>query len=248
LLTATLRRSLIHTPGYPDSNPQEHPVDIYHHQLIAIFFKSKICRHFTQRSKLISSKGDCYMARIPYINKDNATREVADIFTKMEANGADVLNLWKMAAHSPATLIHMVRLGNSILSRTQLDPKLRELAILRVAEILDCEYERQAHTVFGKDIGLTDRQIIAVKDWGKSSVFSMAEQAVLRYTDEITRNGKVSRATFSETEKHISYMEMMDLTVAAGFYGMLARLLLTFEVDLEDNKLSSAKIVGRRSS
>ena len=188
------------------------------------------------------------MARIPYINKDNATQEVAELFDKMKARGADVLNLWKMAAHSPATLIHLVRLGSAILSKTELDPKLREIAILRVAEILDCAYERKAHTMFGKDVGMTDEQVASIKDWESSSVFSAAERAALSYTDELTRNGKASQNTFSELEKHLSHKEMMELTITTGYYGMLARLLLTFEVDLEGNKLTSpSQIIGRSS-
>jgi len=188
------------------------------------------------------------MARIPYINKEEATPEVAEFFAKMESHGASVLNLWKMAAHSPVTLKHMVRLGNSILSRTQLDPKLREIVILRVAEVLDCAYERKAHTVLGREVGMTDEQVASVRDWEGSDVFSAAERAALRYTDEVTRNGKASRSAFSEMGKHLSHKEMMELTITAGFYGMLARLLLTFEVDPEgDNLKSSSQITGRSS-
>jgi len=71
------------------------------------------------------------VSRIPYINRKTAPPETIELFAKMEANGASVLNLWQMAAHSPATLPHLVRLGNAVLAKTSLDPKLRELAILR---------------------------------------------------------------------------------------------------------------------
>lgn len=188
------------------------------------------------------------MARIPYINREDAPQEVDNLFSKMEGHGAEVLNLWKMAAHSPATLKHMVRLGNTILSRTELEPKLREMVIIRVAELLDCEYEREAHIMYGKDLGMTDEYVAGIKDWESSGVFSAAEKTVLRFTDELTKNGKASPETFSELEKYLNHREMMELTVTAGFYGMLARLLLTFEVDLEgDNLASPSQIVGRSS-
>ncbi len=185
------------------------------------------------------------MARISYVDKDNATSEVAELFTKMEANGANVLNLWKMAAHSPATLTHLVKLGNTILSKTQLEPKLREMAILCVAEILNCAYERTAHTVIGKSVGMTDEQIIYIKNQESSSVFSPTEQAVLRFTDELMKNGKASQSTFSELEKRLSHKEMMELTIRIGFYELLSLLLLTFDVDLERNTLTLAsQIIG----
>ena len=190
------------------------------------------------------------MARIPYVNNDNANQEVSEIFTKMETNGAVVLNLWKMAAHSPVTLIHMIRMGNSILSKTELAPKLREIAILRVAGMIDCAYEKKAHTMLGKSVGITDEQITLIdKDWENSGVFNVAELAVLRYTDEIIKHNKVSKITFSELEKHFNHREMMELTIAIGYYRMLAMLLLTFEVDLESNNLTSpSHIVGHSST
>jgi 4-carboxymuconolactone decarboxylase len=187
------------------------------------------------------------MARIPYVSKDNTSQEISELFTKIESNGAVVLNLWKMAAHSPATLQHMVRMGNAILSKTEVDPKLREIAILRVAELLNCEYERKAHVVLAKRAGVTDEQVADIKNRESSSAFNPIEQAILRFTDEITKDGKASQSTFSELAKHLSHREMMELTITIGFYGMLARLILTFDVDLEDTNLTPSKIVGRSS-
>ena len=187
------------------------------------------------------------MARIMYINKDNATQEVAEIFAKMEAHGADVLNLWKIAAHSPSMLTHLVRMGSAILTKTELAPKLREMSIIRVAEILDCAYEKKAHILFAKDVGITSEQVMHIKDWESSIVYSAAERATLRFTDELTKKGKAARATFSKLERYLSHKEMMELTITIGYYGMLARLLLTFEVDIEDNMLTSSQIIGHSS-
>jgi 4-carboxymuconolactone decarboxylase len=186
------------------------------------------------------------MSRIQYINRSTAPPETAELFARMEANGASVLNLWQMAAHSPATLPHLIRLGNSILSKTSLDPKLRELAILRQAEVLGCSYEITAHTMFGRSVGMTDRQITAIKDWRTSQEFNRIERAVLRFTDEIVKKGKATIRTFSSIEKLMSPQEMMELTVTISFYQLLSHILLTFEVDAETTAFkSAAQIVGR---
>ena len=186
------------------------------------------------------------MARISYVEKDEAPQQVAELFAKMEAHGAPVMNLWKMAAHSPSTLAHMVRLGNALLAKTTLDARLRELAILRMAAILDCEYEIRAHSMFGKEVGLTDEQMADVKDWENSGLFDETERAVLRFTDEVTRAARVSDETFSDLAKHLEPGMMVELALAIGFYGMLARILLPFEVDLnDDTPTSSSQLVGR---
>lgn len=185
------------------------------------------------------------MARISYVEKNKAPDAVAALFTKMEANGAIVSNLWKIAAHSPSTLIHLIRSGNALLSKTELDAKLREMAILRTASILDCEYEIKAHTMFGKEVGITDEQVRAIAHWENSDVFNETEQAVLRFTDEVAKNAKVKDKTFSNVAKCLNQRMMVELALTVGYYGMIARILLPFAVDLSDEApQSSSQIIG----
>jgi alkylhydroperoxidase family enzyme len=178
------------------------------------------------------------MARIPYVEKDAAPPEVVELYAKMENRGFRVANLWKMAANSPATLGHMIRLGDAILLKTKLNPKLREMAILRTAMLLDCEYERMAHATMGKNVGMTDEQIEAIKDWEKSKAFDKIEQAVLQFTDEVARSAKVTDETSSNLKQYLEPGMMVELAVTIGFYGMLARILVPFQVDLEEDSES----------
>ena len=186
------------------------------------------------------------MARISYVEKKNAPPEVSELFNKMEARGATVSNIWKTAAHVPSTLFHLIKMGNALLSRTRLDPKLREIAILRTAAILDCEYQKRAHSIFGKEVGVTDEQLNSIKQWVNSNAFNGVEQAVLRFTDEVAKDARVKDDAFSALAKHLDEGMMVELTQTVGFYGMLARMLLTFEVDLDDEApISSSQITGR---
>ena len=186
------------------------------------------------------------MARIPYVEKDRAPQEIADLFAKMETNGVPVANIWKTLAHVPPTLLHVIRMGNSILTRTKLDPKLREMAILLTAEILDCEYERRGHAMFGSEMGMTDEQVRNIKDFEGSAAFSDAEIAVLRFSSEVAQGGRVKDKTFSTLAGHLDEDMMVELAQTVGFYGMLGRILLAFEVDLsEEAPSSSSQITGR---
>ena len=185
------------------------------------------------------------MARISYVDKEGAAKEIAEIFQKMETRGARVNNLWKTAAHAPATLLHFIRMGNALLSKTRLDPRLRELAILRVAAILDCEYERKSHTAFGREVGITEAKLKAVSDWTNSDVFNEVDRAVLGFTDEVAQNAKVDDETFSCLAKHLDEGMMVELAETIGFYGMIARVLLPFQVDLDTGIPTSSSIIGR---
>jgi len=100
--------------------------------------------------------------------------------------------------------------------------------------------------MLGKSVGMTDSQIAAIKDWRTATVFSRTERAVLRFTDEIIKKGKAGARTVSALEKLMSHQEMMELTVAIGFYQLLAHILMTFEVDAETTAFKSAsQIMGR---
>ena len=100
--------------------------------------------------------------------------------------------------------------------------------------------------MFGKEVGMTDEQIKAVGDWEHSSVFNETERAVLSFADEVIKDARVTDETFSNVAKVLDEGMMVELALTVGFYGMLARILLPFEVDLdEEAPLSSSQIVGR---
>jgi AhpD family alkylhydroperoxidase len=187
------------------------------------------------------------MARIPYVEKEKALPEVAEIYNKIESRGFPVTNVFRMAAHSPSTLGHLIRMGDAILIKTKLNPKFREMAILRTAAMLDCQYEFKAHAKYGKQVGMTDEQVEAIKDWEKSKLFNEAERAVLRFVDEAAQDGRVKDKTFSDLRRFLDEQEMVELDLTIGYYGMLARLLLAFQVDPKERPQSSVEKVLDRS-
>jgi 4-carboxymuconolactone decarboxylase len=158
------------------------------------------------------------------------------------------MNLWKMAAHSPSTLPQLIRTGNALLTKTRLNPQLREMAILRTAELLDCEYERIAHSAFGREIGISEDKIKGIKDWHKSTSFSEIERAMFAFTDEVATKGKVTDKTFANLAKYLNDGMMVELATTIGFYGMLARILLPFEVDPDEQAPTAGSITGTRLS
>src|SRR6202012_5973953 len=54
-------------------------------------------------------------------------------------------------------------LGAAIRFRTQLTPRIREMAILVVAQAWNSAYERSTHEPIGREAGLTDPEIEALR-------------------------------------------------------------------------------------
>lgn len=179
------------------------------------------------------------MPRIPYVERDQAPPEIAEFYAKMDARGTPVINMIKMAAHAPAILPHFAKMSGAILSKLKLQPKLREIAILRVAEILDCEYERTAHVKFSQQVGVTAQQIRDMAAWERSEAFDEIERAVLRFTDEVALTARVKNETFAGLAKYLDAGQLVELAHIIGFYGMLARVVIPFEVEVDTDTLTS---------
>ena len=171
------------------------------------------------------------MALLPYVDETKVSEKTREIL----GNTPRKLNVARMIANSSdAVFQNFSRLGNSLMTRGKLDKKLREIAILRNGRVCGSLYEYTQHVPIGKSTGLTDEQVAAIDDWEDSKCFNELERLVLRFTDEVARNVKGTRATLEALKKHLGPGELVELIMAIGFWGMVARILETTEVELED--------------
>ncbi len=188
------------------------------------------------------------MARVHLLEKDEAPPEVKEVFQKIEDNGAKITNLFKAVANSPKVLLNFIRLGNSIAGRMGLPPKWRELVILRVARLTNSEYEWVGHASLALKKGVSREQINAIADWQNSSEFNDDERAILQYTDEVTQNVSVTEQTFSTLKRFFDEQTIVELTLTASYYGMLARVLVPLQVEVDEVTIGSvSELVGRRN-
>jgi len=171
------------------------------------------------------------MALLPYVDEGKASEKTREIL----GNTPRKLNVARMIANSSEAVFHnFSRLGNSLMTRGKLDKKLREIAILRNARVCGSLYEYTQHVPIAKAAGLSDEQIAAIDSWEQAKCFNEVERLVLHFTDEVARNVKGSKTTLEALQKHLGPGEIVELIMAIGFWGMVARILETTEVELED--------------
>jgi alkylhydroperoxidase family enzyme len=171
------------------------------------------------------------MALLPYVDESKASDKTKEIL----GNTPRKLNVARMIANaSDAVFQNFSRLGNSLMTRGKLDKKLREIAILRNARVCGSIYEYTQHVPIGKSTGLSDEQITAIDSWETTKCFNELERLVLRFTDEVARSIKGTPQTLEALQKHLGPGEIVELIMAIGFWGMVARILETTEVELED--------------
>ena len=173
------------------------------------------------------------MARVKLLEKEDVDPMVEEMYRKMEADGGEVINLMKALAHSPKICRDFNRMGVTLLLKGDLSPRLRELAILRVGDLSKADYEWTKHVPIAIAAGAKQGQIDELSTWADSTLFDEQERAVLRFTDEVAANIKASDDTFNKIAEFLSEKEIVELTVTIGYYGMVCRVLETFEIELE---------------
>jgi 4-carboxymuconolactone decarboxylase len=183
------------------------------------------------------------LARIPYPDPSQAPEPVAEAL-----NAVPPLNIFRMLAHAETAFRPFLRFGGAILQDLQLDPKLRELAILQVAARAEAEYEWVQHVAIGLAVGLTDAQVAAVKAGMIDTDPSLgsAERAVCRFTVEVLEQPRVSDEAFAAVSAHLSPREIVELMLTVGNYFMLARVMTTLELELDEAVGRQVLDAGRR--
>ena len=114
------------------------------------------------------------MALLPYLDDQDASPEVLKIL-KLRPQ---VLNVQRMMANAQGIFPARSKLSNALFTQI-LDPRLREIAILRTAKDCRSIYEWTQHVPAAKYVGVTDEQIAAIEKWSDARCFSESERLVL---------------------------------------------------------------------
>src|SRR6516165_6544849 len=150
---------------------------------------------------------------------DPATEEMLQRWMPPGA-GVEPLKLFRTLLVHGSLMSRMRPLGAGILGHGLLEPRVRELMILRTCARCGAEYEWGVHAAaFAASVGLTEPEVAATVDGGaENPVFSSRDRAVIRLADELRASAGVSDATYAALEQHFTAPEILELTVIAGWY------------------------------
>jgi alkylhydroperoxidase family enzyme len=176
------------------------------------------------------------MARIGYPDPARLDERTRTLLGKLRQ-----ANVFHMLAHAEPALRPLVQLGSALLYEGELDARLRELVILRVGRLCGSAYEVYQHEQFAAAVGVPADKVAAVALGPEVPAFTPLERDLLRFTDEAVRDGRASDATFARVHAALGDRRTVELTLAIGYYLMMARVLEGLEVDLDgEAKLSAA--------
>jgi alkylhydroperoxidase family enzyme len=173
------------------------------------------------------------MARIPYAD-ENANAEVVELAAQIRQERGKLHNLYRMLLHSPPVARGWLNLLTAVRQQCNLSGRFRELAIMRIAIINGADYEYDNHVPFALKEGISQQQIDALREWRKSKAFDARDQAVLAYTDSMTKEVHVPDDVFDALRPHFDTRELTELTATIAAYNLVSRFLEAIKVDHDE--------------
>ena len=171
--------------------------------------------------------------RIPLLPLDEAKQAAAAAGVPELAAELSVFRIW---LHHPKLARWMSDLLMGMLWDGRLDARLRELVIMRLGWATASDYEWTQHWRIALGLGVSEDDVLGVRDWRSYAGFGAAERAVLAATDETLADGAVSAETWQQCVEHVSadHQVLLELVGAIGLWRMVSGILRSLDVPLED--------------
>lgn len=143
--------------------------------------------------------------------------------------------LFRALANNPSALLPISEIAEWIRSDQDLDPRLRELAILQVGLSTRDPYIFSHHVVIGMKCGVTEHAI----DWmyGRSSTppgdIDDVDETVVRSARDLCVTDEQQQADFTLLHDALGAAALIDLIAVIGFFTFVHTMIRALEIDVE---------------
>lgn len=162
---------------------------------------------------------------LPADQWDEATQQALSAMREADTN-----NALSTLAHHPALAKAFLRFNVHLLVSSTLPPRIRELAILRVAHRRQSAYEWSHHVRMAKEEGITEDQIAALQ---RGEALDEFDQVVITGVDELDEKSELSDDTWAALGERLNDQQRMDFVFTVGCYALLAMAFNTFGIQPE---------------
>jgi alkylhydroperoxidase family enzyme len=150
----------------------------------------------------------------------------------VERAGAE-LGVYTTLVRNPDVFADFLTLGERLLHRSTLNPRVRELLIMRAAWRCRAPYIWSHHEVIGRSAGLTDDDLAALATSTVESTDPLRAM-LLRAADELVIDHRLSEPTWNDLSREYPTEQLIEICMLVGEYAMLAGALNSLGVQIED--------------
>jgi alkylhydroperoxidase/carboxymuconolactone decarboxylase family protein YurZ len=153
------------------------------------------------------------------------------------------LNVLKMFAGTEDMFAPTIGLVRAVFQAKGVDPRTREMIILRAAKVLNAPYEAQANVQMAGNAGLSAAEIEAAGTDGPVSGINPEYVLVCKATDELSKSGTLRDETLRELLDRYGDTISRKIVLMIGWFNLLSLFLNGCRVPLE-----TTDKVGTRTS
>jgi alkylhydroperoxidase family enzyme len=139
--------------------------------------------------------------------------------------------------YAPKLGAPLAQLGEEIRFGAALSDRTRELAILVIARRWMSDYEWYAHSRIGRDIGLSEEILEAIRNGEVPHLDHPQEAAAYNLCVAVAYERHVSDTVYAEVSKVLTERAIVELTILIGYYTTLAMLLEVFAIGVPEGRL-----------
>jgi alkylhydroperoxidase family enzyme len=168
--------------------------------------------------------------RIPPVHDEEMSAAQKELLGPFRRDGR-VDNVFRTLAQHPDLMRRWLPFATHVLSKSTLNPREREILILRIGYLCAAEYEWAQHVRLGKHRGLSDAEIAAIM---AGNGISAKEDLLLRAADELRHDARISDATWKSLSAHYNREQMIDIIFTVAQYNLVSMFLNSAGVEIDD--------------
>ena len=147
---------------------------------------------------------------------------IRSLFAMQKRKYGQILQSAMLWARSPRLFGALSMLYGAIdRKNSPIDPALKSLVLVRVSQINHCVFCVDLNSKTLLDRGVDMKKLDALDDWRAQQVFTDLEQAVLDYTEAVTRtDGEITDTMIERLRAHFDDDGLVELTGLIAFQNM----------------------------
>ncbi len=151
-----------------------------------------------------------------------------------EARGQHTAHVTATLSLHPELRQAFMPLGNAIVNEGVTPRRQRELVILRTGWNCGAVYEFGQHTLFGREAGITEAELVALTRPLTTFPWAEDDRILLEMADDLYTDCCVTDATWAKLAARWSSKEILEFVMAVGCYFMVSGILNSFGVELDE--------------
>ena len=174
------------------------------------------------------------MARVPFATRESMDAAGQAVWDDIQNSRGGVQRNYAALLNNPQAAGAFAGLGGYVRFETNLDPRVKAVAILTAAREAGGHYVWTVNQRGAKEANLSDELIAAIREFRAPAGLDASDATVVQFVLELLRQHRISDATFEAMRSIVGDAGIVDVLIVVAYYHGLAHSLQALEVELPE--------------